>query len=329
MSRRPRLEFAGVGWIGLERLRAVADDGAADIVAIVDPDEEACGRACQAAPTATVVSDFDAMLGLDLDGVVIATPSALHAAQAEAALDRKLAVFCQKPLARTGDEVRGILRAARSSDRLLGVDLSYRHTAALRAVRALAWTGELGRIYAADLVFHNAHGPDKPWFLDPDRSGGGAVVDLGIHLVDGALWVLDFPEVRDVRATLFKDGERLRRPPGVNETYAMAEIQLATGAQLRLTCSWFLPAGRDAVIEATFWGTRGAASMRNVDGSFYDFVGERFVGRTTERLTSPPDAWGGRAAVAWARRLATDRSYDPAADRHEVVADVLDAIYGR
>jgi predicted dehydrogenase len=48
-------------------------------------------------------------------------------------------------------------------------------------------------VFAVDLVFHNAYGPDKPWFYDPELSGGGCVMDLGVHLVDLALWSLDFP----------------------------------------------------------------------------------------------------------------------------------------
>ena len=69
--------------------------------------------------------------------------------------------------------------------------------------------------------------------------------------------------------------------------------------------------------------------MRNVDGSFYDFVAERYDGTRRTRLANPPDAWGGRAVVAWARRLARDRAFDPEIEHLGEVARVLDAIYGR
>src|SRR5690606_4635728 len=95
-------------------------------------------------------------------------------------------------------EVQPVIEAARSADRLLGVDFSYRFTEAMQAVRSLVEGGALGRVYAVDLVFHNAYGPDKPWFYDPRLAGGGCVMDLGIHLVDLALWTLGFPVVRDV-----------------------------------------------------------------------------------------------------------------------------------
>jgi predicted dehydrogenase len=222
-----------------------------------------------------------------------------------------------------------VIAAARAADRLLGVDLSYRHTVAMRRIREIVAAGDIGEIYAIDLVFHNAYGPDKPWFRDAALSGGGCVIDLGIHLVDLALWTLDFPAVASVSSRLYAQGEALSSRPEVVEDYAIAQIELARGAVARLACSWNLPAGRDAVIEASFHGTRGGASLRNVNGSFYDFAAERYDGTRSTTLACPPDAWGGRAAVQWARQLAAGGGYDPAIERMNDVAAILDAIYGR
>src|SRR5947199_289519 len=80
------------------------------------------------------------------------------------ALKRGAAVFCQKPLGRTAAEARAVIDAARAADRLLCVDLSYRFTDGMRRIRELVRAGALGRVYAVDLVFHNAYGPDKAWF---------------------------------------------------------------------------------------------------------------------------------------------------------------------
>jgi hypothetical protein len=90
-----------------------------------------------------------------------------------------------------------------------------------------------------------------------------------------------------------------------------------------------LPAGQDAVISAAFYGTGGGAAMRNVNGSFYDFVAERYRGTARETLAFPPDAWFGRAAVDWARRLASGEKFDQTVERCTEVAAVLDRIYGR
>jgi predicted dehydrogenase len=326
---RPRVGFLGVGWIGRHRMEAIIADGSVEAACIADCCDEVRERAAACAPRAVAARCIEELYELDLDGVVIATPSALHAAQARAALERGIAVFCQKPLARTSGETASVVEAARRADRLLGVDLSYRHTQAMQRIRELVASGELGDVYAVDLVFHNAYGPDKAWFRDVELSGGGCVIDLGTHLVDLALWVLDFPRVTRVTSTLYAHGRRLDASPREVEDYAVASLELATGAIARLACSWNLAAGCDAIIEAHFHGTRGGASFRNVNGSFYDFVAEHYMGTHRERLVDPPDAWGGRAAVAWARQLAANPAFDSSIEHAIDAAAVLDAIYGR
>jgi predicted dehydrogenase len=326
---RPRLGFLGVGWIGRNRMSAIAESGIAEIVAIADASETALESAREHAPTSEIASSLEELLDAELDGIVIATPSAMHATQAIEALERGVAVFCQKPLARTAADSARVIDAARAADRLLGVDLSYRFTEGMQRIRRLVRDGELGSIYAVDLVFHNAYGPDKPWFFDPRLSGGGCVIDLGIHLVDLAFWTLDFPRVARATSRLFSRGEPLRDALTQVEDFAEARIDLDGGATVRLACSWNLPAGRDAVIEASFYGTRGGAAMRNVNGSFFDFRAERFRGTARELLSEPPDAWGGRAAIEWARQLERDKRFDPEVEHLVDVAAALDAIYGR
>jgi predicted dehydrogenase len=326
---KPRLGFLGVGWIGQLRMGAIAESGVAEIVAMADASEAALDSARAHAPDCEVAGSFEELLGADLDGVVIATPSAMHAAQAIEALEHGVAVFCQKPLARTAAETQHVVEAARTANRLLGVDLSYRYTEGMQRIRQLVHNGELGSVYAVDLVFHNAYGPDKPWFFDPRLSGGGCVIDLGIHLVDLALWTLGFPRVAYATSRLFSRGEPLRDALTQVEDFAEARLDLDGGVTVRLACSWNLPAGRDAVIEASFYGTTGGAAMRNVNGSFFDFRAERFRGTARETLSEPPDAWGGRAAVEWARQLERDNRFDPAIEHSVDVAAALDAIYGR
>jgi predicted dehydrogenase len=185
---RPRIGFVGLGWIGRKRLQALSDSGIAEIAAIADAQADALRAASAEAPGADATADLESLLENELDGVVIATPSGAHATQAIAALKRGVAVFCQKPLARTHAEAEQVVAAARRNDCLLEVDFSYRMVAGVALLRALIQSGDIGDLYAIDLAFHNAFGPDKPWFFDPRQSGGGCVMDLGIHLIDLALW---------------------------------------------------------------------------------------------------------------------------------------------
>ena len=321
---KPRLGFLGTGWIGRHRMAAMLATGAVEAAAIHDPSRECAAEAAGIAPGARQVGSFAEMLALGLDGIVIASPSALHAEQAVAALNAGAAVFCQKPLGRTAAETRRVIDAARCADRLLGVDLSYRQTAAMRAIEPLVRQGDLGRLFAIDLTFHNAYGPDKAWFYDRSLSGGGCIMDLGVHLVDLALWVLGFPQVTDVQAELRKAGAPLMA--GDVEDFGTASF-IAGDTAVRLACSWRLHAGRDAVIEAAFYGTEGGAVLRNIGGSFYDFLAERLTGTCAARLADPPDDWGGRAAAGWATRLAAAPHFDSSAERFLASAEVLDRIY--
>jgi predicted dehydrogenase len=325
--RRPRIGFLGVGWIGRHRMQAMLATGSVEAIAIAEPNVEAAEEARRLAPEARLVATLDELLALRPDGIAIATPSALHAGQAVRALDAGVAVFCQKPLGRTGAEVEAVLDAAWRSDRLLGVDLSYRHLQGARRIRSLVRAGALGRVYSGALTFHNGYGPDKPWFYDPELAGGGCVIDLGVHLVDLALWMLDFPPVRGVSARLFAKGEPLQ--PGQVEDHAVATLDLEGGATFQIACSWNLPVGCDAVIAAEFYGTSGGAGLRNIGGSFYDFRAERFHGTGSELLAEPPDEWGGRAAAQWAMLLAEGQGAEGSPAGLVETAQVLDRIYGR
>lgn len=329
---KPRLGFLGVGWIGRNRLEAIAKTNAAEIFAITEPNQEMRVEAKKVAPDVRLVDSFNELLDAEIDGLAIATPSAMHAEQAVAALERGISVFCQKPLARNAEETRRVVEAARENDCLLAVDFSYRYIDGMEKIRQLIQTGELGRIFALDLIFHNAYGPDKSWFFDRKLSGGGCLIDLGVHLIDLALWSLDFPEITSVSSNLFAKGERLKNLEETVEDYAAAQINFENGTTANLACSWNLNAGCNAEISATFYGTGGGATLRNLDGSFFDFTAEKFSGTKRESLIESPENnrnwnWGGQAAVRWAQKLARGEKFDAECEKLIDVAAVLDAIY--
>ncbi|HSX84264.1 MAG TPA: Gfo/Idh/MocA family oxidoreductase [Cellvibrio sp.] len=325
----PRLGFIGTGWIGRMRMEALLNEHIADCCTVYDPSPTAATEAAALQHGIRVSKSLTDILAQDdLDGVVIATPSALHADHCIAALEAGKAVFCQKPLARTCEETQRVVDAARAANRLLGVDFSYRYLAGVDTLKHKIFTGELGEIYAADLVFHNAYGPDKSWFYDVSSAGGGCVMDLGIHLVDLANYLLGNRVIRQVSSNLFHKGKSISPPYGVVEDYATAEFMHGR-TRTRLTCSWNLHAGRDAVIEASFYGTHGGASITNVNGSFYDFEVHQFSGTSREKLAGYPDAWGGRALIDWAKNLSHSNTFDPDVEQAIQVADVIDRIYCR
>lgn len=309
-------------------MQVAVESGLADVAAVSDPSPECVTEALKLAPASKSFSSFNETISdTNINGVVIATPSALHMEQSVAAFEAGKAVFCQKPLGRNAEEVKAVVAAAKKADRLLGADFSYRYTAAFNAILPIIQSGELGKIFAVDLKFHNAYGPDKPWFYDKKQSGGGCVLDLGIHLIDLLLYALDFPDVTSVKSQLFAKGQPVKGNEDV-EDYANVQLKLDNEISAQLACSWNLQAGCEAVIEASFYGTNGGVALRNLNGSFYDFEGLRFWGTKTETLVQPPDAWGGRTLVHWIEKLAANPAYNPEADNFITSAEVLDRIYG-
>lgn len=327
-AARPRLGFAGLGWIGAQRMHVLADSGAADVAVLCEPDANRLGAACAGLhrqPAACM--SFEDLLEQPLDGVVIATPNVLHEPQVRAALERDLPVFCQKPLALSRPGTERLIALARRRRVPLGIDWSYRHLAGMGALRQRIRAGEIGAVFAAELCFHNAYGPAAAWYDDVTQSGGGCLLDLGCHLLDLCHWLIGLRDPVDVRARCFRRGARLEPPVTECEDFVLASIEYAAGAQVRLACSWRASTGRGAVIGCRIFGTDGGAEISNVGGSFYDFEVALHRGPESELLGAPPDPWPGRALTKWTRRLRHRGGDD--LDGLSATADVIDRIYGR
>src|SRR5690554_2220002 len=323
----PSLGFLGVGWIGKNRLEALASNKLINNIFVCDPHPPSVEEAIYAVPEARLLENYPELLKQDVEGIVIATPSALHAKQAIQALEQGKAVFCQKPLGRNLAETKAVVNLAQQTDKLLAVDYSYRYTQGITAVKELIDAGKLGRIYAVETVFHNAYGPDKPWFYDPALSGGGCLTDLGSHLVDLMFYLFKSPSIEVRYVNLLSQGKQILSLGERVEDFAEAQLKTSTGISIRMACSWKLPVGKDAEIYFRIYGTAGGASFHNVNGSFYDFQADYFTQNTTETLTTPPDEWGGKAIQRWAKQLVQKNTFDP--DNYELIksAALLEEIY--
>jgi predicted dehydrogenase len=329
-SARPRVAFVGLGWIGVHRLQAL-DLADVEVAALVDSDPQRLLPLVPDHPQATIAHDIDELLAspgaAGIDGVVIATPNGLHAQQALACLERGLPVFCQKPLATTLGDVEQVIAAARNADRLLGIDFCYRHVSGMADLRRRLREGELGKIVAVDLTFHNAYGPDKSWCRDRRLAGGGCLLDLGVHLLDLALWLQDMPRIERVCSRLFAQGEPVQGRGGELEDLAHAEFIQADGAIVRLGCSWHAHIGQPAQIQVSLSGTRCGAVWRNVNGSFYDFELNLLQGDSRRRLGGAPDEWGPRSLTQWLRQLRVSNRFDPEAEQIRHSATLIDEVY--
>jgi predicted dehydrogenase len=193
--------------------------------------------------------------------VVICTPNALHVPQARAALMTGKHVLVQKPLALTTAEAQSTVDLAAQAGRLLFVDYTYRYLATTDQLRqSLPQIGPPRRVRAA---FHNIYGPGKAWFFDPRLSGGGALIDLGVHLLDLALDLLGPTTVSLEQADLsfgrgypVEDAARLL----LRLDEVPFSLEVSWNADLPLT-----------EIRLEIEAEQGRLRWENVEGSFFHF----------------------------------------------------------
>jgi predicted dehydrogenase len=224
--KKLRGAIVGYGFI-MERGHAAAyrqrngASGDLEIVAIADISEARREVARQHFPEARIYADhvslleaetgqLDAQLDFQLDFVDIATPPSDHAVVTHAAFDRGLHVLCEKPLATSIDEARGMLQHAKSAERVLYPCHNYKHAPVVKTVRAILESGRIGRVHLVTLqTFRNTHAKGvNEWRTDWRRehrySGGGIAMDHGSHTFYLAFeWLRAYPTAITARtATL-------------------------------------------------------------------------------------------------------------------------------
>ncbi len=198
------MAIIGCGLIGRKRAAAL---GGARLVACADLDRARAESLARTSSGAVATDDWRSAIGRpDVDIVAVATTNEMLAEIARAAVEAGKHVMVEKPAARSVAEIDPVIDAARRAHRLVRVGFNHRYHPALRKARELFDAGVLG-----DLMFvrgrygHGGRiGYDKEWRADPARSGGGELIDQGVHLIDLSRWFLgEFTVVNGFAHTYF------------------------------------------------------------------------------------------------------------------------------
>jgi predicted dehydrogenase len=230
----------GVGNVGSVHLQsAVAIDGVS-VTAAADAVTANRARANELGAGDTY-DDFERLLDAEsVDVAVVALPPSLHQDAAIAAMEAGCDVFVEKPLGRTTAEAEAIRARAAETDATLGVDHTLRYQDEIQHVKDVYEAGRLGHVPLATIRRIN-HGPfssppdEQPiarWQLDPAVTGGGALLDLGVHLFDVLEWV--FGECEVVDATL---DQTMELP--YEDTACVRLCATETGTMATLQCGFF------------------------------------------------------------------------------------------
>ena len=244
----------------------------AEIVAVADTDGGRAERCSREFGVPNSYDSFEEMLvEADLDALGVCVPNKFHAPYAVAALERGVHVLCEKPPAMTGDEASAMAEAAERSGRVLTFGFHYRWAAGAQTVKRFVDARDLGAIHAARAVALRRRGiPGWGAFNDRDLQGGGPLMDIGIHVLDLALWLMGYPLPQAVLATTHR-GIGSREGVGALgawdwrnysvEDMARGMIQFEDGASLLLETSFAANVAEHEQIQVSLMGDGGGADV--------------------------------------------------------------------
>ncbi len=177
-----------------------------------------------------------------IDAVSICLPNHLHAPVALLALKAGKHVLCEKPPALNAADARKIERSAAKAGKVLLYSLQRRFGGNEQASHQAITKGHAGAVYHARASWTRTRGTPigTGWFSDKSKSGGGAIIDLGVHMLDLAWYLLGEPEPATVMAVAHKRiGKAVEQATDVEES-GFALFRFANGASLELAASWAL-----------------------------------------------------------------------------------------
>ncbi len=265
----------GLGWAGETHIKAYRQVPGVRVVAVADPRPELLARIAETYEIPHAYADYTSVVARDdLDAISVCTPNFLHAPVAVAALESGKHVLCEKPLAHTYAAAQEIVTAAERAGRVLEMAFNHRRRGDVRVLRSLIEDGALGRVYYAKAYWVRRQGIPGigRWFTVRETSGGGPLIDLGVHVLDMALHLMGEPEAVTVSGATYAEfgprGQGMRdRADAVGtggydvEDLAVAFVRLAGGGTLHLEASWAMHRPKGDLFGVTLYGTDGGATL--------------------------------------------------------------------
>ena len=273
---RIKVGVIGTGSISVEHLNAYKKLPEAELYALCDLNEELLQKRGEEYGVDRLYTNFEDMLKLkELDAVSVCAWNAAHAPLAIAALKAGKHVLCEKPMALNSKQAEQMLAAAKESGKLLMIGFVRRFGNDCEILKDFIRQGAFGDIYYAKATYLRRKGNPGGWFGDKSRSGGGPLIDLGVHVIDLTRYLMGNPKPVSVYGATFQklfDRRDVKSDPGYRssgatdhdicdvEDLASAMIRYDNGAVVTVEASFSLniakPVGR---IE--LFGTKAGAKL--------------------------------------------------------------------
>lgn len=303
-----RIGLIGAGGIAndahIPAYRALGDQ--IQLAAVADVNETTARNTASRHGIGGVYADYREMLAHEhLDAVSVCTPNRFHAPAVLAALEAGCHVICEKPPAITADEARQMEAAAQRANRILTFGFMFRFNPEVMAARRYAQDGAFGELYDGRVTAMRRRGiPGWGVFTNKELQGGGPLIDIGVHMLDAALYVMGYPEPRSVTGVTHT---RLgNQPPGVTtmgpwdharysvEDICNALIQFENGASLMVETSFIANIEPMEELQVRLIGTRAGCK-------FFPFT---VFGEEHGTLTNTRPAWVPQGGSGYEREIA-------------------------
>lgn len=228
-----RVGLIGCGLIGCRRAKIAHQSRNDKLIVAADTDETKVNILSQELGCRATIHWEEVVADKDIEAVIISTPNKFLAPITLAALQNGKHVLCEKPMGRNYEEAMQMEEAARSSGKILKIGFNHRYHPAVKKAYELSIKGEIGSLFLIRCVYGHGGRPgyEKEWRGNFDMSGGGELLDQGVHLIDLCQWFMgDFTEVMGLTSTFFWNLEV--------EDNAFAILRTSSGQTASLHSSW-------------------------------------------------------------------------------------------
>ncbi|MFD1676981.1 Gfo/Idh/MocA family protein [Alicyclobacillus fodiniaquatilis] len=243
-----------------------------EIVAVADVAVDRAEACAKAHDIPHFFGSVDEMLSsAELDAVSICTPNKFHSVSTLAALKAGCHVLCEKPPAMTVAEAEEMAATAKAAGKYLTYGFHYRHSQEVETLKRFIRDGELGDIYAATAIALRRRGiPGWGVFTNKELQGGGPLIDIGVHMLDTALYLMGYPEPETVFGATY---QKLGTREGVGmmgswdwknfsvEDMARGMIRFKNGASLVLESAFAANIGKSDEMQVKLMGDIGGAEV--------------------------------------------------------------------
>ncbi len=262
-----KIGIIGCGLIGKRRAKIAHQSPEDEVVIVADIDKNLADTLAAETNCIATVDWQEVVSRDDLDSIVIATPNKFLMPVAIAALESGKHILCEKPPGRNYLETQGMVDAAKKAGKLLKIGFNHRHHPAIWKAHEVCSQGEIGPLMYGRAIYGHGGRPgyDKEWRADAELSGGGELLDQGVHIIDLLRWFMDeFTEVMGFVNTYhwdlgFFSPQTIHYALSNNnnpqlEDNAFAQLRTANGQVAQLHTSW------------TQWKNRFSFEVFGLDG---------------------------------------------------------------